>query len=80
MQRKSVHASLSNQLVGLFLLRTDPKRDMKIKKFLQGGFQVMVTTSIMERGITVTNVQAMVLYCNHPVYDVNSLIQMLLVG
>ncbi len=75
---KSVAASLSNQLGrGVsFCYAADPKRDMKIKKFLQGGFQVMVTTSIMERGITVTNVQAMVLYCNHPVYDVNSLIQM----
>ena len=36
----------------------------------------MVTTSIMERGITIPNIQVLVLYSDHPVFSANSLIQM----
>lgn len=36
----------------------------------------MVATSIMERGVTLANVQVMVLYCDHVIFDANSLIQM----
>lgn len=54
----------------------DSQRDRKIGGFARGEYGVMVATSIMERGITLANVQVMVLYSDHPVFDANSLIQM----
>lgn len=54
----------------------DPRRDQKIDGFIRGRYEVMVATSIMERGITLANVQVMVLYSDHVVFDTNSLIQM----
>ena len=54
----------------------DPERDQKKEGFASGRYQVMVATSIMERGITIANVQVMVLYCDHVLFDANSLIQM----
>lgn len=54
----------------------DPRRDQKTDRFAEGGYEVMVATSIMERGVTLANVQVMVLYCDHVIFDANSLIQM----
>ena len=54
----------------------DPLRDQKRHEFISGNYQVLVATSIMERGITISNVQVMVLYADHHVFDVNSLVQM----
>lgn len=54
----------------------DPQRDQKRIGLAEGNYQVMVTTSIMERGITISDVQVMVLYSDHFVYQVNSLVQM----
>lgn len=55
---------------------SDPQRDSKRSGLENGQFQVMVTTSIMERGITISDVQVIVLYCDHHVFQVNGLIQM----
>lgn len=59
-----------------FCFATDPERDLKKEGISNGKYQVMVTTSVMERGITIPNIQVMVLYCDHPIFDANSLIQM----
>ncbi len=54
----------------------DPLRKEKRDGLESGAYQIMVTTSIMERGITIANVQVMVLYCDHPVFTEQSLVQM----
>lgn len=75
---KAVAEFLSQQLDKeiCYCYAADPNRDQKIEGLLHGNYQVMVATSIMERGITVANIQVMVLYCNHHIYDVNALVQM----
>lgn len=54
----------------------DPQRDHKRDGLESGKYSIMVATSIMERGITIPNVQVMILYADHPVFETNSLIQM----
>lgn len=75
---KAVAAYLSDKLTDKVCCcyAADPQRDHKREQFARGFYQVMVATSIMERGITLANIQVMVLYCEHRVYDSNALIQM----
>ncbi len=53
----------------------DPEREMKRTGLVSGKFQIMVATSIMERGITIPKVQVMALYSDHPIFDVRTLVQ-----
>ena len=75
---KAVAESLTKQLDKkvCYCYAADPHRDQKREALINGDYQVMAATSIMERGITVPNIQVMVLYCNHHVYHVNALVQM----
>lgn len=41
----------------------------------KGGLDVIVTTTILERGITVDNVQVIVMWGHHHIYDTDTLIQ-----
>ncbi|NLC54550.1 MAG: DEAD/DEAH box helicase family protein [Erysipelothrix sp.] len=50
-------------------------KDEIINQFEQGEFNVLVTTTIMERGITIEGVNICVLYADHPVFNQASLIQ-----
>lgn len=50
-------------------------KDVIIEKFDQGLFNVLITTTIMERGITIEGVNICVLYADHPVFNEASLIQ-----
>lgn len=55
----------------------DPRRDEKRKRFKMGDIMVLVTTSIMERGITVPRADVAVLRADfESVYDQRTLIQM----
>ena len=55
----------------------DPLRDDKREKFKAGETRVFITTSIMERGITVSNAYVLVLEADfEAVYDEGTLIQM----
>ncbi len=55
----------------------DANRDQKKTGFAGGNIQVLVTTTIMERGITVPNVNVLVLYAdNERIFNEQSLIQM----
>ncbi len=54
------------------------KKDNKeklIKDFEQGIYDVLITTTIMERGITIENVNICVLFADHIVFNQASLIQ-----
>ncbi|MFZ5640017.1 MAG: DEAD/DEAH box helicase [Bacillota bacterium] len=55
----------------------DPERDKKRLAFKQGGFPFFLSTTIMERGITVPNAHVMVLFADFArVFDEGALIQM----
>jgi competence protein ComFA len=55
----------------------DPERDKKREAFLNGDFPVLVTTTLMERGINVPRVNVIVLFAeNQYIFDTASLVQM----
>lgn len=55
---------------------SDPERRVKIEKLRKGIYPVFVSTSILERGVTVPNVQVIVLEADHKVFDERGLVQM----
>lgn len=55
---------------------SDPKRRVKIEKLKKGVYSVFVSTSILERGVTVPNVQVIVIEADHEVFDERGLVQM----
>lgn len=54
----------------------DPGRREKIEGLRQGRYRLFVTTSILERGVTLPGVQVAVLAADHPVFDERALVQM----
>lgn len=50
-------------------------RDEVIDKFKKGQYAYLLTTSILERGITIKNLQVIVFSCEHRIFDSNTLIQ-----
>lgn len=54
----------------------DPDRDPKIKKLQQRYYDVFISTTILERGITLPGIQVAVLEADHPVFDERALVQM----
>ncbi len=71
---KQLRCEFGNSVCGSWA--ADPMRDQKREALISGSYRIMVTTSIMERGVTITNVQVMVLYSDHQLFDSNALIQM----
>lgn len=60
-----------------FVHARDPHRDRKIQAFKDRKFPVLVSTSIMERGITVSRCNVLVLMANRDqVFDAGTLVQM----
>lgn len=51
------------------------KRDEVILKYKSSNHAIMVTTTVMERGVTIDNVQVCVIFAEHVVFDLASLIQ-----
>jgi competence protein ComFA len=54
----------------------DPGRSNKIERLRQGEFDLFVSTTILERGITLPGIQVVVLAADHPVFDERALVQM----
>lgn len=54
----------------------DPDRAPKIKKLQRKGYDVFISTTILERGITLPGIQVAVLEADHPVFDERALVQM----
>jgi len=54
----------------------DPGRSSKIDRLRQGEFDLFVSTTILERGITLPGIQVVVLGADHPVFDERALVQM----
>lgn len=55
---------------------SDPGRRTKVAQLQTGGFDFFVSTSILERGITIDRVQVVVLAAHHDIYDERTLVQM----
>lgn len=51
-------------------------RERVIELFRRGQIEVMVTTSVLERGVTFPNVGVIVLYAEHQVFSTSTLVQM----
>ncbi|WP_027106666.1 helicase-related protein [Ligilactobacillus ceti] len=54
---------------------SDPKRSDKVQQLRQGKYQYLVTTTILERGVTFKGVQVVVLFAEHEQFQVPALIQ-----
>ena len=50
-------------------------REAIISKFKKGGYRYLVTTAVLERGVTVKGVQVVVFGADDPIYDSAALIQ-----
>ena len=65
----------------LFIRRGDcvhskkEKRNTVISDFRNHKINYLVTTAVLERGVTVKDVQVIILFANHEIYDEGSLIQ-----
>ncbi|MDR3543074.1 MAG: helicase-related protein [Desulfosporosinus sp.] len=55
---------------------SDPRRSTKIERLRQGEYDLFVSTTILERGITLSRIQVVVLAADHPVFDERALVQM----
>jgi competence protein ComFA len=53
----------------------EEKRDQRIKDFKEGRLRYLVTTSILERGVTVRGLQVIVCQADHRLYTKEALIQ-----
>lgn len=53
-----------------------PERDALIAAFRRGGLRVLVSTSVLERGVTFPSVDVVVLHADHPLFDRVGLLQM----
>lgn len=53
----------------------DPLRHEKVKAFRNGDIQVLITTTILERGVTITNSQIAVLGADEEIFSESALVQ-----
>lgn len=67
--------SLSNKLHYPFVYAALKEKQKYINDFKNNIIKVLITTSILERGITFFDVQVIVFQANHTLFDVSSLIQ-----
>lgn len=70
-----------NKSFRLFGIKSQPvsSKSKSIHHFLKmlkkGELDALITTTILERGITIGNIQVMILYGNNPIYESSTLIQ-----
>ena len=55
---------------------SDPERYLKLERLRQGKLDLFVSTTILERGITLSRIQVVVLAADHSVFDERALVQM----
>ena len=60
---------------GSFVSSEEKTRRTDIEKFKNGDLKYLVTTSILERGVTVRNLQVIVYNADHELYDSAALVQ-----
>ncbi len=52
-----------------------PKRAEIINNFRKGKYRYLVTTAVLERGVTIKNLQVIIFHADHSIYDSYSLVQ-----
>jgi len=60
---------------GLFVHSRCPDRSERIEDFRKGKYWFMVTTAVLERGVTVSDLQVIVFMANHKIYNSYALVQ-----
>lgn len=55
---------------------SDPGRSVKFEKLRRSEFDLFVSTTILERGITLARIQVVVLGADHSIFDERALVQM----
>lgn len=58
-----------------FVYSTMPNREQTLNLIRQGHFTIVVTTTILERGVTFENLQVIVYSAEHEIFDVSTLLQ-----
>jgi competence protein ComFA len=59
-----------------FVHAEEPLRKNKVERFRQGDIQLLVTTTILERGVTVPFLDVVIFGAEHEVFSENALVQM----
>ncbi len=60
---------------GAFVSSKEGERRQIIEKFKNKEYRYLVTTSILERGVTVFDLQVIIFHADHPLFDSASLVQ-----
>ena len=60
---------------GNFVHSKCPDRTQRIKDFRDGKYQYLVTTAVLERGVTVKDLQVIIYEAEHTLYDESTLVQ-----
>ncbi|MGM7702923.1 DEAD/DEAH box helicase [Pseudalkalibacillus sp. Hm43] len=71
---KEVH-SILNELNCEFVHSEDPERLKKLNQFRKGEIELLITTTILERGVTVPEIDVAILGAEHEVFSSNALVQ-----
>lgn len=54
---------------------SDPEREEKVNAFRKGEIRLLVTTTILERGVTIPSLDVLVLMADAPIFEESALIQ-----
>jgi competence protein ComFA len=54
----------------------DPHREQTVRQFREGKWRFLVTTTILERGVTLPSIHVVIIGADHPVFTAAALIQM----
>jgi len=60
---------------GNFVHSKVQKRSEIIENFRRGKYKFLITTAVLERGVTLKNLQVIIFHANHKIYNTSSLIQ-----
>lgn len=58
-----------------FVYSSDPDRFDKVARFKKGKGQFLITTMILERGVTIPNIDVAIFSAEHPIYEESALVQ-----
>jgi len=58
-----------------FVYSSDPDRLDKVARFKQGDGQFLITTMILERGVTIPNIDVAIFSAEHDIYEESALVQ-----